>query len=313
MAEKITKPGIYSDFPEADYFADPCPTPSLTQSIAKLLIESSPAHARLEHPRLAPAPTEDDATEKYVAAQAIGNAAHKIMLGRGREIAEAQFDDFRGKEAKAFRAENEAAGKLVILSKHIATAQEMVKAALAQLAQTEHHDAFEGGAGEIMLAWKEGDLWFRSLVDWMADPCRPYDYKTTGMSVAPHVIAERPSTEGWDIQAAMIEWGLNALDAENAGRRQFHFVAQENFAPYALTVVRISEADLTMGRKKLAFAAQQWAACMANNGWPLYGTETVISRPRGFTETQWLNREIANEDRKPTPRAIESAENIRAG
>jgi hypothetical protein len=40
---KITKPGIYPGVSSADYFADPCPTPSLTQSLCKILIERSPA------------------------------------------------------------------------------------------------------------------------------------------------------------------------------------------------------------------------------------------------------------------------------
>src|SRR6266702_177650 len=30
---KITEPGIYYDVATADYFADPCPTPSFTQSL----------------------------------------------------------------------------------------------------------------------------------------------------------------------------------------------------------------------------------------------------------------------------------------
>ena len=36
---KIDKPGIYKGMLSDDYFADPCITPSLSQSIAKILIE----------------------------------------------------------------------------------------------------------------------------------------------------------------------------------------------------------------------------------------------------------------------------------
>ena len=35
---KITAPGIYKDFDETAYFADPAPQPSLSQSLAKVLI-----------------------------------------------------------------------------------------------------------------------------------------------------------------------------------------------------------------------------------------------------------------------------------
>jgi hypothetical protein len=132
------------------------------------------------------------------------------------------------------------------------------------------------------------------------------------MSVAPHVVAERPSLDGWDIQAAMIERGLDVLDPDNAGRRQFHFVAQENYEPYALTVVRISEADLTMGRKKLDHAIKIWAECLTNNAWPLYGTDTVLSRPRPWTEQAWLSREVDEAERPRRPATIQP-QNIMAG
>jgi hypothetical protein len=57
---KISRPGIYLDVAANDYHADPCPAPSFTQSIAKVLLEKSPAHARLAHPRLCPPVAADD-------------------------------------------------------------------------------------------------------------------------------------------------------------------------------------------------------------------------------------------------------------
>ncbi|WP_242401117.1 hypothetical protein [Acetobacter okinawensis] len=49
----ITTPGIY-DLPEAQYHADPCPTPSLSNSVARILLDESPMHAHFSHPRLNP-------------------------------------------------------------------------------------------------------------------------------------------------------------------------------------------------------------------------------------------------------------------
>jgi endonuclease/exonuclease/phosphatase family metal-dependent hydrolase len=93
---KISKPGIYRDFPTAAYFADPCPEPSFTQSLAKILIEQSPLHAYQAHPRLnVPAADEDaDEAEKYSKAKAIGNAAHSLMLGRGKVLAVGDFNNW---------------------------------------------------------------------------------------------------------------------------------------------------------------------------------------------------------------------------
>ncbi|MBK8009562.1 MAG: hypothetical protein IPK23_14905 [Rhizobiales bacterium] len=69
---KITKPGIYQ-MPAPDYFADPCPAPSLNQSLAKVLLDQSPLHAFYEHPRLCPPEIEDE-QEKYDKTKATGNA-----------------------------------------------------------------------------------------------------------------------------------------------------------------------------------------------------------------------------------------------
>lgn len=294
----LTEPGIYTDIDVETYFADPCIAPSLTQSVAKVLIEQSPAHAKLAHPRLTPPETAEE-REPYVAAQAIGNAAHAAMIGRGKTVFVAEFDSWRTKDAQAIRADAEAAGKVAILRKHYERAEAMVAAASWQLAAAGHNEAFRLGQGEVVLVWREGDVWLRTMVDWMVDTTRLYDLKTGGQSVAPHVVAERPSLDGWDIQAAMHERALDVLDPANAGRRNHYFVAQENEPPFALTVVEISEHDMVLGRKKLQHAIDVWADCTASGIWPSYPSETVISRPRGWTETKWLEREMEHADRRP--------------
>lgn len=300
VAFKIERPGIYFDVPTDDYFADPAPAPSLTQSIAKILIDRSPAHAAAEHPRLAPAiAEEDDAPEKYDTAKAIGNAAHALMIGRGKSLAVGDYPSWVSKDAKAFKAEAMVCGLVPILSKHMARAEAMVKAARAQLDAVGWRSAFLEGAGEVMIAWQEDGLWFRSLIDWLVDPSHPYDLKTTGLSCAPHAVPTLMANAGWDIQAAMHERGLNALDPGGAGRRVFRFVAQENEPPFALTPVEITEGTLTLGRKKLAYAVDLWRRCMDAGEWPAYPTEVCRPEYPGWRETQWLDREVAESERRP--------------
>jgi hypothetical protein len=311
MADKITEPGIFIGFDIEAYFADPTPTPSLTQSIAKVLIERSAAHARIEHPRLAPPPTAEEPAEKYDAAKAIGNAAHAIMIGRGKLIAEAQFDNWMTKDAKAFRADAEEAGKLAILSKHLTRAQDMVKAASFQLEAVGWREAFRLGQGEVVIAWREGDLWFRSLIDWMQDTTLLYDFKTTGLSCAPHAIAAMIERAGWHVQAAMHERGLDELDPANAGRRKFRFIAQENEPPYALAAVELTEHWLTMGRKMLDHAIGIWSHCITHNVWPGYPPEVIRPEFPGYAETRWLAREIESDD--GSKRAPRGSEFIMAG
>lgn len=297
--------GIHFDVPSADYFADPAPQPSLTQSIAKVLIEKSPLHAWHEHPRLGGKP--DEPAEQYVSAQAIGNAAHALMIGRGKEVEVVDLDSWRGK-ASDQRREIEASGRVAILQRHFVRARNMVDVAKHRV---EHAFADAPGNGEVVLIWREGDIWLRTMIDWLS-PQREiaWDYKTTGLSCAPHAIPALMLNGGWDVQAAMHERGLNALDPAGAGRRKFRFVSQENTDPYALTIAELPEAVLTMGRKKLDRAIYLWRMCIASGRWPGYPSEIVYPEYPGWAEAKWLGREIEHEHAMRNDR---DARNLMAG
>lgn len=300
MPDQITEPGIYRDFDVAAYHNDPCPEPSFSQSIGKILIDRSPLHAAVEHPRLPPlnGADDDETAEKYVKAQVIGDAAHKMMIGRGKTLAVGDFDSWRSDAAKKFRAAAEKDGQTPILAKHMAVATRVVVAGRVQLETHEERDCFRNGAGEVVLVWREGPLWFRCLVDWLHDDLLTADdYKTSGMSVAEHVLGMRACDGGWDIQAAMIERGLDALDLSNAGRRRFRFIAQEQDAPHCLNVMRMTEHWMTMGRKRLQRAVDIWSRCVASGQWPGYAPVSVTPEYPQWKERNWLDRELMDEQR----------------
>lgn len=287
----LTAPGIYKNIPVAEYFADCCPRPSLTQSLAKIIIERSPLHCWHAHPKLNPPSAQEDAGEKYDPAKAIGNMVHMSMIGRGKDIAVGDFDSWRSDKAKTFRAEAEAAGKTPILYKHSLRAHQMTLAIRLQLGQAGLDGAFRDGDGEIVVAWQEDGFWFRTLIDWMESPVLLYDLKTSGLSCAPHAIAPMIERAGWHIQAAMHERALNAVDPDGAGRRRFRFIAVENEPPYAMTPVELNEHWLTMGRKQLAYAISHWKYAMANDAWVAYPNRLIVPEYPGYREQQWLDRE----------------------
>jgi len=290
--------GIYRDIDPATYYADPCEEPSLSQSICKILLERSAWHAAHEHPRLPPHPQADeDETEKYDKPKAVGTAAHAVMIGRGKTLEILDFNDFKSGDAKKARDAAYRASKAPILEKHYAVAVDVVSSGLLQLRDHEDSDAFKNGSGEVALIWQDDGIWCRALVDWLHDDLRTMDdYKTSAMSMAPHVIGMRAETAGWHVQAAFIERGLDILDPAGAGRRRFRFIGQEQAArPYALTSVHMDEHWLTLGRKKVDAAMSIWRRSMQSGKWPGYGSRPIVPEYPAFREKAWLERELSGE------------------
>lgn len=292
----ITKPGLYFDVTAAAYHADPLPVASLTQSIAKILLAKSPLHAWHAHPRLNPDYQHDDATKFD-----IGNVAHKMLLGRGKEIVVLDHDDWRTKAAKEAREEAAATGKLAVLGKQAARADKMVQAAREQLDMRGLGHLFGNtGKSEVVAVWREGDTWLRQMIDWLSTDTLIFaDYKTTDESAAPDAVARKMVNDGWHIQGAMGERALRALAPQT--ERQFLFVVQEATVPYALTVVDVTGDALVIGRKMLDAAVGIWSRCMRADRWPGYPVEIVTPEFPGWAEQQWLDREIKDAARERMP------------
>lgn len=288
------QPGIHYDIAARDYHQDCAPSPSLSSGIAKLIIEQSPKHAWTAHPKLNPAFEPDDSTKFD-----IGNVSHKLLIGRGKEIVRLEFDSWRTKEAQAMREKASAQGQLAVLTKDYETATQMVAAARAQLVAARLGDAFAPGEGhgEVVILWEEDGIFLRTMIDWLsADKVIVWDLKTSAANLAPHVVGNKIAEDGWDVQAAMIERGLDVLDPALAGRRRFRFIALENYPPYGLVPVELTEAHLTMGRKKLAVAVALWRMCITAGQWPGYPNKIIYPETPPWAETRWLQREADYHD-----------------
>jgi hypothetical protein len=152
MAEIMIVPGLYHNIAASDYHADPCAEPSLSSSIANLLLAKTPAHARLAHPRLNP-----EVQESPNAAMNLGSVAHEILLGKGGGFSVAPFDDYRTKEARAWRDETIANGRTPIKNDDYVIAGEMAKAVMIRMYSTPNAGrAFLVGDAETVVVWREG-------------------------------------------------------------------------------------------------------------------------------------------------------------
>jgi hypothetical protein len=112
------------------------------------------------------------------------------------------------------------------------------------------------------------------MIDWLSnDHRRVWDYKTTAQSAAPDELGRKLASDGWPIQAAFQELILDVLDPDSTGRRQHFFIVQENYQPWALSVVRLTEAHMTYGRRMVNRALVAWCHCVASGKWPGYPSE----------------------------------------
>ena len=224
------KQGIHSMTAE-EYHADPAPEPSLSASLAKILCDRTPAHARLNHPRLT-----SKLPDKPTPAMDLGTAVHALLLQPDlaeQLIVVVEANSWRTNAAKEERDFAWANGLTPLLPPAFETATQMANAARAQI--TEHtEDLFEKGLCEQVLIWQDdGGVWCRSRLDWLRIDHRSIDdLKTTAAGASPVDLSRRALSDGWDIQAAFYLRGLRAIDP-GCGEPDFRFVVLESTPPMA--------------------------------------------------------------------------------
>lgn len=285
----IASPGIYNLTAE-QYHADPVREPSLSSSIAKLLVVRTPRHAWTEHPRFNP-DREDDEEHHFD----IGTACHSLILNDPIKFAIITADSWRTKDAKDQRDAARLAGKLPLLEKHWDQVQAMAAAARAQLEM--HEDAsgaFLDGLPEQTLIWQEGAVWCRVRLDWLPASAHFFDdYKSTECA-DPDVFQRQMINLGYDIQAAFYCRGIRALDI--CERPEFRFIVQEREPPHALCVISPLPGMIELAERKVEKALQLWAACRREGRWPGYPARTCYVGAPAYHEAQYLEREVRDHD-----------------
>jgi len=278
---RIDKPGIYT-MPEREYHADPAPVPSLSRSIAKLLIDASPAHAAAQHPRLngspptGPASGDDDMDT--------GTAAHAMFLEGVDKTVHVPFDTYATKAAKEFRDQTRADGKIPLKTKQYDAAHRLVEV----LEKFRHRTGlFTAGKPEQTLVWDEGDHWARCRIDWLPDdPAAPLlDLKTTGGLATAEKWGRQCFEFGGDIQASMYPRGCEFVRGEPPDG--LIFVVIETSAPFAIRVFNLDPVAIEVGSAKAHAARTTWVQCMKLGQWPSYPLEPEWILPPAWIVRQW--------------------------
>ncbi len=257
------------DIPAEVYHADPCPEPSLSSSVAKILNARSPRHAWMAHPQLNP----DHVGENKVEYD-IGTAAHGLLLEGESGVEVIDQVSYRTKAAREARDAAYAAGKTPLLPHQMVDVGAMSVAARQQLRAHDAGDPFTDGKPEQTLVWQEQGIWCRARLDWLKNTTSNlfYDYKTT-TNAHPDTWQRRAFDLSYDMQDAFYCRGIRAV--LGIEKPELRFVVQEKTPPYALCVVALTPAARALGDAKIHRAMGTWRACLRDNRWPGYPADVA--------------------------------------
>ena len=287
----ITKAGLYR-MSAKSYHRDPVATPSLSSSIAKLLITNSPEHAWAEHPRLGKA-TDDERDPTRT--MEIGTAAHSLILGQGADLVIIDHDDYRTAAAKAARATAYAAGDAPILRPDIEKAETLANQVALRLARIPGCEGFATAEAELVAVVQDRTgAWLRIMIDRLeadAHGAVIWDVKTGDVSAAPQGLGRRVEQMGMEVQAAFYVRALETLFPRLAGRIRFRWIFVENDAPHGLSVAEADNVGLGIGSRKVDVAIHHWNRCLKAGTWPGYPTEIVRVEYPEWAANRWTARE----------------------
>ena len=269
---------IHTDIPAAEYHADPAPEPSLSSSVARILVERSPAHAWWAHPRLNPDFEPDDDGS---ARPNLGAAAHAVALECDWDrIVFIAAEDWRTKAAKEARSRALFDGRIPLLEKNRRQVTGMV-AGLAPLLP-------EPRTPEATLMWREANgAWCRARPDALCQGLI-VDIKTTTLAATPGGWGRRQMWE-YAMQCGLYRRGY-AQTHETDVMPDWRFVVQEQNPPYAAATFCFDAEALVYCWKLAERAIEMWGECMASGEWPGYSAGVHVAempawmRAKGDTE-----------------------------
>lgn len=276
---------MHADVNERVYHADPCPEPSLSASLGKVLINRSPRAMQWKHPLLRPAhlpPVE----EKWVDQTVFGTVVHKLVLGRGKDVVEVDAKDWKTDASKRERADITVAGKVAILKHRLAEA----KVIATELRP--HVEALSPVATEVVLIWLDHatdgtPVWCRAMLDILTDAPLIGDLKITGGELTDAFVGRQVGSMSYDYSMAWYRRGLSAVKPELAGRIDTQLIFAERKEPLDVFRLPLTEGNLHVADRQGQVAIDRFAACLKANHWP-----GVCPTPRSLEIPDWHQRQF---------------------
>lgn len=287
-------PGIH-DISGEHYHSDPCAVPSLSSTLARLLLNRSPRHAWTAHPRLNP-----DHQGKDSKTFDVGRAAHRAVLGKGGDFVAypshvlAKNGAASTAYAKEWAVEMRARGLTPLKAEEVEAVNDMAGEIMGRLSAM--GISFSPARSELTAIAEIDGVMCRAMVDHAPLNSRMplWDIKTT-TDASPDAVIRSVTSWGYDIQAAHY---LKVWEAATGERRRFRFIFVEKEAPFEVSIVELlnepgDEADwFADAESKCAEARRIWGECLRDDQWPGYPNQIALIGAPVWHRRSWADREI---------------------
>ena len=284
---KIEQNCIINGMPAKVYHADPCPTPSLSSSMASALLNETEEEAMLASRRINPNYEEEEGSDSMD----FGTLGHDFILKGARGTYEVvPYDDFRTADAKAMRDHIQARGLIALNRTTEARCVDKLNAMkLALRRQLDDHRDWSGlmvsGKAEQAIFAKDGDIWLRAMADWLDDkyPDVVVDYKTTAQTF------DKWERDLWAEDKIMQNpHYLNTISlASGRQYKKFIWVVQRTVAPYQIVVVEYAPEVMEDVLMRYSMAKLRFSRCLKTGIWRGQPPYTRVSYPPKWIMDKW--------------------------
>ena len=263
----INSPGIY-DIAESAYHADPVETPSLTSSVADILMNTSPLHAWYAHPRLGG--TYDDNSNRNMD---LGSAIHDALLMDMSKVDLIPYDNWRTQDARDMKINAYKNDRIPLLEKDIEFVNKVYE---------KHKNHFKSMDNEKVYVWSEEydryglcapgttgkyKIWCRSRIDSVDHGSRCIvDLKTTAIALSDW---SRTRAIHYLMQVGMYRRALWNAHEDEYG---FFFAVIENYEPYEIKMFGLDGMLIKLADDLANEACRRWSKLDTSDikGWHGY-------------------------------------------